>query len=127
MTDAPTILVIDDDETIYDIIEAAVSKLNIPIIFADNAENGIKIAQETHPSLILLDLLLPSGIKGWDIINQLKVNESTSGIPVVAFTAAGGDAIQRAMRAGAADYLTKPFRVADLQRVISQHIVTVNR
>jgi len=87
------------------------------VVTARDGLEGIRIARETLPDLILMDLELPV-LDGWDACRRLKSDEETCGIPVIALTAhamAGDEA--RAREVGCDDFDTKPV---DLARLISK-------
>lgn len=119
-----TVLVIDDDQNLYSIIESALLTVNIKCIFAPNSDIGLDLAIQNNPDLILMDLLLPDSIKGWDIIRELKANTSTKHIPIIAFSATNNQQVQLALQAGASDFISKPFSITQFQRTIVQHLKT---
>ena len=119
-----SILLIDDDHSVHEIVGASLFATGIDCTFAFSAEEGIKKALEQQPQLILMDLLMPDGMKGWEGIAVLKSNPATVHIPVLAFTAATGHYVKRAMQAGAIGCIAKPFSITQLQRTIKQHLAT---
>ena len=87
---------------------------------AEDGETGLKLAQESPPDLILLDMSLP-GMHGLDVKKQLAAQSITASIPVVALTAAAMTReVDAAMEAGFSDYLTKPVRLARLKEVVDK-------
>jgi len=75
---------------------------------------GLEMASETHPDLILLDMSLPV-IDGWEAARRLKANPDVSGIPIIALTAhAMSDDRHRAIEAGCDEYDTKPIEFTRL-------------
>lgn len=123
----PVILIIDDDRTIHEIVNATLSTAGIDCMFAVSAEEGLAIARQYQPQLILMDLLLPGGMKGWEAIAILRSESATANIPVLAFTAGSGQYIQYAMQAGADGYITKPFSLGQFQKTVKQHLDAVHR
>lgn len=124
---APGVLIIDDDESIYEIIDLSLSSIDISCMFALSAEIGIELAQQYQPRLILMDLLLPHGMNGWEAIKILKSKPETRPIPIVAFTASTGHYIRQAMQAGAAEFIVKPFSIGQFQRTVSQYLVATQK
>jgi CheY-like chemotaxis protein len=121
MTVTPLILVVDDDERTQQLIEAALGSSGAQVYSAANGEQGLKLARELKPHLILMDLRLPAPYNnGWDIIAEMKTQPDLAHIPIVAMTASGGDAIMRAMKAGAQDFLEKPFSIEQMRRKVSR-------
>ena len=81
---------------------------------------GLQLAREHLPDLILLDLNLPD-ISGDEVLRQLRDDPATRDIPVIMVSAdAMGERIQALLRQGATGYLTKPYKVAELLRVIGE-------
>ena len=91
---------------------------DVEIIPAMQGRLGIELARQHRPVLILLDLHLPD-MPGDEILELLRVDPETATIPVVIISAdATQGQIQRLLAAGASDYLTKPFDVSELVRII---------
>ena len=87
---------------------------------AADGETGLKLAQQSPPDLILLDMSLP-GMHGLDVKKQLAAQSITASIPVVALTAAAMTReVDAAMEVGFSDYLTKPVRLARLKEVVEK-------
>lgn len=123
MSSKPVVLLVDDDKHIMELVDAAISSMDAELLYANNAQDGIRLAQEHQPTVILMDLLMPApSLKGWDAISVLKGDKSTSHIPVIALTAAGGDGIMRALEAGANAYVEKPFPMRRFHDMLAQHI-----
>lgn len=85
MTDVKTILFIDDNPVDRTLIERLLSKHNFNVLLASNAKDGIELAEEQTPDLILLDILLP-GISGIEVCKKLKSRQTTSNIPIMFYT-----------------------------------------
>ena len=115
------VLYIDDNQVNLKLIRKALqSRPGIEMLSAASAEEGLAIAQESHPELILMDIQLP-GIDGIEATIILKGLEATHAIPVAALSAdAMKNDIDRALSAGCSDYLTKPVDFAKLYQVIDR-------
>jgi len=113
------ILIADDDPGIRDIFKIVLTKAGYDIEVKENAseifENKFRI-----PDLFLVDKLL-SGIDGLDICHYLKTNEQTSHIPVIMVSATPDIGIAAA-KAGADDFVEKPFELSYLLKVIERNI-----
>lgn len=121
MTTTPAVLVIDDDERTHVLLQDMLDSLGIALHFATNSEDGLELAHRVHPALILLDLRLPApSLAGWDIVSILKNDPELAKIPIVVMSASGGEAIMRAMKAGADDFIEKPFSIMPLRRKITR-------
>ena len=104
-----TILAIDDDPLVLKLIEASLLKDNYKILFAPNGEEGLKMAEEIVPDLILLDVVMP-GIDGFDVCASIRKNERIQHIPIIILTALDDrDSKIQGLEAGADDYICKHF------------------
>lgn len=117
------ILVIEDEEDIQELLAYNLSREGYQVLPAVNGEEGLRLAKNKLPDLILLDLMLP-GMDGLEICRQLKKEPKTQSIPVLMLTAKSGEAdIVTGLEMGADDYLPKPFS----PRVLLARIRTVLR
>ena len=116
----PKVLLIDD-ELINIKILADVLKGDYEVVFANDGLEGIRIATESVPDLILLDVMMP-GMDGYAVCERLQQNPRTSAIPVIFVTAlTAAEQEIKGLEAGAIDYVTKPIRPAAVKaRVASQ-------
>ena len=101
-----TVLVIDDDPQMHDIYREALESESVHMISAGEGDEGIARARETKPDLILLDIMLSSGLNGFDVLEQLKRDQSLVKIPVIVLTNLDSER-KTAMEIGAADYIVK--------------------
>ncbi len=107
----PLILVVEDDSTVRNLITTTLKSNDYRYISAPNGESAISNASSQQPDIVLLDLGLPD-MDGVDIIKRIR---SWSQIPIIVISARSEDADKiAALDAGADDYLTKPFSVAEL-------------
>ena len=100
-----TVLVIDDDPTIRELMDRHLNRAGYKVILADGGKSGIEIARKHKPDAIVLDILMPE-FDGWSVLRALKADPLTQGIPVV--MASILDERNRGFSLGAADYLSKP-------------------
>ncbi|MDP4160749.1 MAG: sigma-54 dependent transcriptional regulator, partial [Bacillota bacterium] len=107
------ILVIDDEERMCWALDRALSHEGYQVITATRGLKGIDLAQESDPSMVILDLKMPD-IDGIEVLKELKkINPS---IPVIMITAHGTiDTAIEAMKIGATDYITKPFKLEEIK------------
>ncbi len=104
-----TILIVDDEEDILELVEYNLIKEGYRVITAATGEDALQIARDKLPDLILLDLMLP-GVDGLEVCRILKADHLTSVIPIVMLTAKGSEAdVVVGLEMGADDYITKPF------------------
>lgn len=104
-----TILIVDDEEDIIELIKYNLKNEGYSILTALTGEQAIKITKQSQLDLIVLDLMLP-GIDGLEVTKYLKNNEQTRDIPIVMLTAKGEESdIVTGLELGANDYMSKPF------------------
>lgn len=105
----PTILIIEDEENIAELISYNLTKDGYRVLIAASGEEGRRIIHREQPGLILLDLMLP-GVDGLDLCRALKNDTATQNIPVIMVTAKGEETdIVAGLEIGADDYIVKPF------------------
>ncbi len=105
----PTVLIVDDDRTHRQILNMTLVRGGFSVRELDNGRTALETVKQEHPDLVLVDIVMP-GVSGLDTLQQLKGDEATRALPVVMLTAvATPEHIQRALDAGAADYILKPF------------------
>lgn len=104
-----TILVVDDELPIRELITYNLEKEGFAVITAENGASALQLTREKKPDLIILDLMLPD-MSGLDICRIIKHDEKTSYIPIIMATAKTEDSdIVSGLELGADDYVTKPF------------------
>ena len=116
---AKKILVVDDTKDILLVVSRRLQSWGYEPITAESGEEGLRLAQEHLPDLILLDIMMPK-MKGRDACAKLKADPKTAHIPVIFLTALGlADHIKAGMDLGADDYIVKPFEPAELKERIA--------
>jgi response regulator RpfG family c-di-GMP phosphodiesterase len=114
----PRILLVDDDRRVRQLVGLTLPADDYELSFAEDGTDAIRIAQQTHPDLILLDYAMP-GIHGVDVCTAIRSDPSMSGTPIIMLTGHGDDDTrQRAILAGANGFLTKPFSPIALEQTI---------
>jgi two-component system, cell cycle response regulator DivK len=110
----PKILLVEDNEMNRDMLSRRLSRKGYELVIAVDGQQGVDLAHSEKPDLILMDMSLP--VKdGWTATRELKADESTKNIPVIALTAhaMSGDR-EQALGAGCDDYDTKPIELPRL-------------
>jgi len=103
------ILIVEDEEDILALVHYNLTKEGYRATTATSGEEGLKLARDENPDLILLDLMLP-GMDGLEVCRALKNRAETQSIPIIMLTAKGEEAdIVTGLELGADDYVTKPF------------------
>ena len=104
-----SVLVVADDPEINELVGAYVQIAGYVYQSALTGTQAVEKAQQTHPALIVLDIMLPD-FDGFEVARRLKSESNTRGIPIVMLTALDRDEYRlRGKTAGAVGYLTKPF------------------
>jgi len=120
-----TILLVEDNELNRDMLSRRLGRKGYEIKMAVDGAQGVSMATELRPALILMDLSLPV-MDGWEAIRRIKGNPETATIPIIALTAhARAEDEKTARDAGANDFDTKPV---DLNRLVGkmEHLLTPN-
>jgi len=115
---ASTILVIDDDPTVHDLMRRFLTKEGFRVATAPGGKEGIRLAKELKPDLITLDVLMAE-TDGWSVLTALKADPDTADIPVIILTMF--DDKEMGFALGASDYMTKPINRDRLVTVLRKH------
>lgn len=122
MSNKPTILVVEDEEDLRDIVIYNLEREGYKTVGVESGEEGLELAISLKPDLMILDLMLP-GMNGMDVCRHIK-QDSQSHIPIIIVSAKGEEAdIVSGLELGADDYLTKPFS----PRILLARVRTVLR
>jgi signal transduction histidine kinase/ActR/RegA family two-component response regulator len=119
-TDLDTILVIDDDPSVRDLMSRFLTKLDFHVVSAANGEEGFRLAKQIRPLLITLDVVMPE-CDGWTVLNRLKSDSELAEIPVIMVTVVDNEA--RGLDLGASNYLVKPVERERLAVLVEKHRV----
>ena len=116
-----TVLMVDDEEAVLALVAATLGNNDrYRLLLAKNGEEALHLAREQRPDMLFLDIMMP-GRDGYDVCQELKNDPATKNIRVVMLTALAQQADhQKALGAGADDYLTKPFSPTVLLQKIEQ-------
>jgi PAS domain S-box-containing protein len=114
-----SVLVIDDDTRVHDMLQRSLAKEGLRVIAARSGEEGLKMARELHPDAITLDVMMP-GMDGWAVLAALKSDPELSEIPVIMLTIVDDQNMGYSL--GATEYLTKPIDRDRLAAVLKQHV-----
>ena len=116
------ILIIEDEKNIILLLKMFLEHDGFEVLTAGNGLDGIKIAQESNPDLILLDIVIP-GISGYLVCKNLKEDEKTKGIPIIVISArTSKDDIEKIFSFGAQDYIAKPFSLPQIKKSILKYL-----
>ncbi len=113
-----TILVIDDDPAVRDLMSRFLTKLGFRAVAAAGAVEGLRLAREVNPLIITLDVIMPER-DGWDVLRHLKADPNLAQIPVIMVTVVDNQAM--GFDLGASNYLIKPVDRDRLAVLIEKH------
>ena len=118
----PEVLIIDDDDSLQNMIHLVLERASIAARHAHSAAEAWQQLERKVPDVILLDLMMPQ-IHGLDFLKELRSREEYNTVPVIILSAfADKETIQRGMDAGASQYLTKPSLSRQLVAAIQSAI-----
>ena len=111
----PVVLAADDDEDILELVAFRLERSGYTVLRAHDGEEALRLAQEEHPDLVVLDVMMPK-LDGFEVTRRLRADAATSSTPIILLTARAQDAdVQMGFDAGADDYLRKPFSPQELR------------
>lgn len=114
MADKQTILVVDDEQDLLDLIEYNLKKEGFDVLKAEDGEEGIKMARKHSPDLILLDIMMPK-MDGLEAVEIIRDDEELKRIPIIFLTARGDEKTEvEGLNKGGDDYITKPISTTKL-------------
>ncbi len=117
--DRPKVLIIEDEEELRDFVSRYLEEAGYEVLSAADGLEGLRMAREVAPSLILLDVMLPK-VNGFTISRLLKFDENYKHIPIIMWTWKDEDHDrQMGMSAGADMYIPKPFSIGKLMEGIA--------
>jgi signal transduction histidine kinase/DNA-binding response OmpR family regulator len=102
---APTVLVVDDDQTVREVIERQLTREGFAVVTASGGREGLCLARELHPAAITLDVMMPD-LDGWTVLAAIKGDPELADIPVILVSIV--DEKSRGYALGATDYMVKP-------------------
>lgn len=113
------VLIIDDDNTVHDLLRRNLLKIGFNVESAYSGRDGIYQAEKLNPAVIILDVMMP-GMDGWDVLKVLNDHEELSRIPVIMLTMV--DDKKRGYAMGVAGYLRKPARREELVTLLDKYV-----
>jgi len=122
-TSPNTILIVEDEKLTLEVLSQFLKKQGFKVLLAQNGSEGIQVAKHAHPDLILLDVMMPVGMSGFEVCQRLKTEKTTHDIPIIFMTSLT-DTVDKVkgFESGAADYITKPFQYEELLARVNAHL-----
>jgi DNA-binding response OmpR family regulator len=110
----PTILIVEDEFHLREILSFQLEGAGFAVIHAEDGQQGVQLATEHHPDLVLLDVMMP-GFDGYEVCRRLRSSFATRDIPIIMLTAkTTEDEKVTGLENGANDYVTKPWQQREL-------------
>lgn len=108
------VLVVEDDDSISNVVELNLRLDGYEVFLAADGEEGLAMVEEIEPDLVILDVMMPK-IDGWEVLMRLRQRPETRDMPVIMLTAMGDEQSKvMGLRGGADDYVAKPFSPLEL-------------
>ena len=115
-TPAKTVLVVDDEQDILDLVRFRLEHDGYRVLTASDGQTGLTLARAERPDLCILDVMMPK-LSGLEVLAELRADPVTAETRVILLTARGQDAdVDRGFELGAQDYDTKPISPTELRR-----------
>jgi CheY-like chemotaxis protein len=115
------ILIVDDQETVRRLVELTLKSDARQVLQAKSGEEGLEIAKAEKPDLVIMDIMMPGGMDGFEAVRILKATQETKNCPILMLTAKNEKSEKtKTYEAGADDYLAKPFKLDDLMKKVEK-------
>ena len=112
------VLVVEDEESYRQALSSGLGREGFDVVLASDGPEGLRLFDEQHPDIVLLDMLLP-GMHGIDVCRRLR---SVSAVPILMVSAVDTELdVVLGLELGASGYVTKPFRLRELDRPDARH------
>lgn len=120
----PKILIVDDDFTITELMKSLVKMDGHEPTTVNDSLQAVEVANSVSPDLITLDLMMP-GLNGFELCELLHKDPNFSSVPIIIVSAKDDqESKDKALAAGASDYITKPFGIDDFLNKIKSFVTT---
>lgn len=117
------ILVVDDNAANLSLLFDPLNQAGYAVLIAKSGESALKRAKNVHPDLILLDVMMPGGIDGFETCRRLKTDAATQDIPVIFMTALNDvESKVYGFEQGGVDYITKPIQLPEVLARVKTHL-----
>jgi len=117
----PLVLIIDDSQVNLMLLHSLLEQQNFCVVSAKNGQDGLKLAQQLHPDIILLDIIM-TGWDGYETCRRIKNETDLAKVPILFLSALGDTKNKvRALAAGGVDYVSKPFQKEELLARVRTH------
>jgi DNA-binding response OmpR family regulator len=116
------ILIVEDQQDVQKLLAVALQRYDRPILHALDAKQGWEMATAEHPGVILLDIMMPGEMDGMALLGMIRKDRQFNDTVIIVMSALTQRSdFTKALAAGADDYLSKPFHLRDLQKMLEYH------
>lgn len=117
------VLIVDDHPETIRLLELVLRTEGRQLHCAENGERALELARQLKPDVMLLDIMMPGALDGYQVARYLKSDPETSRIRIIVMTAKAQERDrQEVFAAGADDYITKPFDVVEVRRRVEKFL-----
>jgi two-component system response regulator MtrA len=119
-TDAPIVVVADDDEDILMLVRATLTAAGYEVVLARDGTAALALLHERRPAAAVLDIAMP-GIDGLEVLTRVRTDPDTADLPVILLSARAQESdVARGFELGASKYIRKPFSPRELVAAVSE-------
>src|SRR6266480_2289860 len=109
----PVVLIVDDDERLREYVRVNLEMEGYSVREAGNADEGLRVLEESTPDLVLLDVMMPE-VDGWEMLRRVQERHGVGAIPVIMFSGKVEPVAEEAAKRGAQGFIGKPFNPQEL-------------
>ena len=125
--DNSAILIVEDQQDVQTLLEIALQRYRRPILHAYDAVQGWEMMRAEKPGVLLLDIMMPGDLDGMDLLNMIRKDRQFNQTVIIVMSALTQRIdFEKALAAGADAFLSKPFRLRDLYRLLENDNLTFN-
>lgn len=125
---AKIVMVVDDDPDLLELLDLVLSEEGYQVVPCPVSTEACHKARQVRPAVVIVNLIM-HGLDGWQVIEQLKADPATAGIPLIVCSAAVTQATEQsaALRRRGCEILVKPFEIGDLLAMVAKAVERRNR
>jgi DNA-binding response OmpR family regulator len=121
------ILIVEDQQDVQKLLAVALQRYDRPILHAYNAKQGWDMAVAEQPGVILLDIMMPGEMDGMALLGMIRKDRQFNNTVIIVMSALTQRSdFTKALAAGADDYLSKPFHLRDLHKMLEYHCTSIH-
>ena len=125
--DNSAILIVEDQQEVQTLLEIALQRYHRPILHAYDAVQGWEMMRAEKPGVLLLDIMMPGDLDGMDLLNMIRKDRQFNQTAIIVMSALTQRIdFEKALAAGADAFLSKPFRLRDLYRLLENDNLMFN-